>query len=59
MVLLWDFVLQIVLHEFITILAALVDTFGDQPTFEDLKPLRDKDLDADFFENAKHIQVKT
>ncbi|XP_052810287.1 small subunit processome component 20 homolog [Mya arenaria] len=48
---------QTVLHEFVTILAALVDTFGDQSTFEDLKPLRDKDVEADFFENLKHIQV--
>lgn len=50
--------LQIVFHEFVSILAVLVDTFGDQPSFEDLKPLRDKDLDADFFENVKHIQVR-
>ncbi|XP_053397711.1 small subunit processome component 20 homolog [Mercenaria mercenaria] len=48
---------QTVFHEFVTILATLVDTFGDQPTFTDLKPLRDKDIDADFYENIKHIQV--
>ncbi|KAH3726396.1 hypothetical protein DPMN_052258, partial [Dreissena polymorpha] len=48
---------QTVLHEFVTILATLVDTFGKQSAFEDLRPLRDKDVEADFYENVKHIQV--
>jgi hypothetical protein len=46
-----------VFHEFVTILATMVDIFGDQATFTDLKPLRDKDIEADFYENIKHIQV--
>lgn len=48
---------QTVLHEFVTILAHLVDKYGDQSSFTELKPLRDKDIEADFYENVKHIQV--
>ncbi|KAL4233743.1 hypothetical protein ACF0H5_008423 [Mactra antiquata] len=48
---------QTVFHEFITILSNLVNIFSNQSEFSYLKPLQDKDLDADFFENIKHIQV--
>ena len=38
-------------------LVSLVDTFGDKPGFTELKVLRDKDIEADFYENISHIQV--
>ena len=44
-------------HEFTNILVSIVDTFGDQSGFSQLKALRDKDLEADFYENINHIQV--
>ncbi|KAK3096539.1 hypothetical protein FSP39_001125 [Pinctada imbricata] len=44
-------------HEFIAILAALVDTFPDSPMFHDLTYLQDKDPEGDFFENIRHIQT--
>ncbi|XP_060070430.1 small subunit processome component 20 homolog [Ylistrum balloti] len=44
-------------HEYITLLSVLVDTFPDQPNFVDLHALKDKDLEADFFENIRHIQT--
>ena len=44
-------------HEFTTLLVAIVDTFGDKHGFSELKALRDKDVEADFYENIKHIQV--
>lgn len=53
-----DFFPQTVFQENVTILATMVDTFGERPSFVDLKPLRDKDIEADFFENIKHIQVR-
>lgn len=44
-------------HEYITLLSVVVDTFPDQPNFVDLLALKDKDLEADFFENIGHIQT--
>lgn len=44
-------------HEYITLLSVVVDTFPDQPNFVDLRALKDKDLEADFFENIGHIQT--
>ncbi|KAL5010991.1 hypothetical protein ScPMuIL_013296 [Solemya velum] len=44
-------------HDFVTVLVALIDTFPNHPAFADLKPLRDSDVEVDFFENIKHIQI--
>lgn len=44
-------------HEYITLLSVVVDTFPDQPNFVDLRALKDKDMEADFFENIGHIQT--
>ena len=48
-----------VCHEFITILVAIVDKFGDQSGFSQLKFLRDKDLGTDciyifVFQTVRH-----
>ena len=48
---------QNVRHEFIGILSALVDTFPESPMFADLTFIKDPDLEGDFFENIRHIQV--
>lgn len=44
-------------HEFIALLSVLVDTFPSHDMFADLVVLKDKDVEADFFENIRHIQV--
>ncbi|XP_021355382.1 small subunit processome component 20 homolog [Mizuhopecten yessoensis] len=44
-------------HEYIALLSVVVDTFPDQPNLADLRGLKDKDLEADFFENIRHIQT--
>ncbi|XP_076467049.1 small subunit processome component 20 homolog [Babylonia areolata] len=48
---------QAVRHEFLAILQALVLAFPEQPEFIGLPGLQDTDLESDFFENIKHIQV--
>ncbi|KAJ8314703.1 hypothetical protein KUTeg_006853 [Tegillarca granosa] len=48
---------ETVRHEFITLLSTLVEVFPDQASFSDLIGLKDKDPEADFFENIKHIQI--
>ena len=50
-------IIQIVRHEFTTVLMSLVDTFGDKLGFSELKGLRNEDIETDFFENINHIQV--
>ncbi|XP_061192168.1 small subunit processome component 20 homolog [Saccostrea echinata] len=44
-------------HEFIAVLSVLVDTFPSHDMFADLVILKDKDVEADFFENIRHIQT--
>ncbi|XP_071112967.1 small subunit processome component 20 homolog [Haliotis cracherodii] len=44
-------------HEFLTLLGVLVRAFPDHPTFEGLIGLSDKEIDYDFYENIKHIQI--
>ncbi|XP_046556646.1 LOW QUALITY PROTEIN: small subunit processome component 20 homolog [Haliotis rubra] len=48
---------ETVRHEFLTLLGVLVRAFPDHPTFEGLIGLSDKEIDYDFYENIKHIQV--
>ncbi|XP_077988472.1 small subunit processome component 20 homolog [Glandiceps talaboti] len=47
---------EIIRHEYIGLLTQLVKTFPDNKKFEDLKVLRDDNIDRDFFENIKHLQ---
>ena len=50
--------LQVVRHEYVVVLASLVDTFKEVQPYDELKELRDTtDPEADFYENIKHIQV--
>ena len=50
--------LQVVRHEYVVVLASLVDTFKEVQPYGELKELRDTtDPEADFYENIKHIQV--
>ncbi|XP_063423263.1 small subunit processome component 20 homolog isoform X1 [Mytilus trossulus] len=44
-------------HEFILLLSKLVDAFPTNPMFTDLGLLKEKDIEADFFENIRHIQT--
>ena len=48
---------QGVRHEFLAILQAMVVAFPDQREFQGLSGLHDTDIDSDFFENIRHIQV--
>ncbi|XP_034333284.2 small subunit processome component 20 homolog [Magallana gigas] len=48
---------ETVRHEFIALLSVLVDTFPSHDMFADLVVLKDKDVEADFFENIRHIQT--
>ena len=49
---------QVVRHEYVVVLASLVDTFKEVQPYDELKELRDTtDPEADFYENIKHIQV--
>jgi hypothetical protein len=48
---------QKVRHEFLAVLQALVVAFSDERDFVGLSGLRDTDIDADFFENIRSIQV--
>lgn len=49
--------MQIVRHEFLAVLQSLVNNYPDHHLFTGMKDLCDKDLEADFFENIRHIQV--
>ncbi|KAK7107774.1 small subunit processome component 20 homolog [Littorina saxatilis] len=44
-------------HEFLAVLQALVLAFPEQREFLGLSGLHDTDLESDFFENIKHIQM--
>lgn len=49
---------QSVQHDYTTVLACLVKTFPSKKEFRDLVQLTDyNDLESDFFEHMKHIQV--
>ncbi|XP_078326712.1 small subunit processome component 20 homolog isoform X1 [Crassostrea virginica] len=48
---------ETVRHEFIALLSVLADTFPSHDMFADLVKLKDKDVEADFFENIRHIQT--
>ncbi|KAK3603374.1 hypothetical protein CHS0354_025985 [Potamilus streckersoni] len=48
---------ETVRHEYIGLLSTLADIFSDHATFLDLHALKDKDVETDFFENIKHIQL--
>ncbi|KAL8599182.1 hypothetical protein ACOMHN_007898 [Nucella lapillus] len=48
---------QAVRHEFLAVLQALVLAFPDHREFQGLPGLHDTDLDSDFFENIRHIQI--
>ncbi|XP_064596875.1 small subunit processome component 20 homolog [Liolophura sinensis] len=48
---------EAVRHEFVSLLAVLVNSFPTSPCFSDLTALTDKDPEADFFENIRHIQA--
>lgn len=46
-------------HEYTTVLACLVKTFPSKKEFRDLVQLTNyTDLESDFFEHMKHIQVR-
>lgn len=46
-------------HEYTTVLAHLVKTFPAKKEFRDLVQLTNyNDLESDFFEHMKHIQVR-
>lgn len=50
--------LQSVRHDYTVILSCLIQTFPNQLEFKDLVQLTHRhDLEMDFFENMKHIQV--
>lgn len=51
------FHLQNVRHECVVILSALVEEFPTNPAFANLTHLHDEDIEKDFFENIRHIQV--
>lgn len=44
-------------HESISILSQLVKMYSDHFKFSDLVPLSHAEMEADFFENVKHIQL--
>ncbi|XP_054430613.1 small subunit processome component 20 homolog [Pteronotus mesoamericanus] len=45
-------------QDYTTLLSCLIQTFPNQPEFEDLVQLTDcHDMEMDFFENMKHIQI--
>ncbi len=44
-------------HESISTLSQLVKTYPTHPRFSDIVPLTHKEMEADFFENVKHIQL--
>uniref|UniRef100_A0A2C9JTH6 Uncharacterized protein n=1 Tax=Biomphalaria glabrata TaxID=6526 RepID=A0A2C9JTH6_BIOGL len=48
---------EAVRHEFLTVLQSLVKHCPDHVMFTGLKDLCDKDPEADFFENIRHIQI--
>lgn len=48
---------EAVRHEFITLLQNLVNSCPNNDMFTGLKDLCDKDTEADFFENIRHIQI--
>lgn len=51
--------LQTIQQDYTTLLSCLIQTFPNQPEFEDLVQLTDcHDPEMDFFENMKHIQVE-
>lgn len=51
--------LQSVQHDYTTLLSCLIQTFPNQPEFQELVQLTDcHDPEMDFFENMKHIQVE-
>lgn len=52
----FGFFSQAARNEFVGILATMVHQFN-HVTFEDMRILVDKDPEADFFENIRHIQV--
>ena len=53
-----NYLQQIVRTEFIGILAKIVKDFDKTP-MSDMKVLSSSDPEVDFFENIKHIQVRT
>ncbi|RUS70515.1 hypothetical protein EGW08_021727, partial [Elysia chlorotica] len=48
---------EAVRHEFLAVLQSLVVNCKDHPLFAGLADLCDKDPEADFFENIRHIQI--
>ncbi|KAK7480717.1 hypothetical protein BaRGS_00028085, partial [Batillaria attramentaria] len=48
---------EAVRHEFLAVLQALVLAYPEQREFLGLSGLRDTDVDSDFFENIRHIQI--
>ena len=48
---------QVARHESIAILSRLVQAFPNHPHFITMSVLLDKDVEVDFFENIRHIQV--
>ncbi|CAL1546797.1 unnamed protein product [Lymnaea stagnalis] len=48
---------EVVRHEFLAVLQSLVNNCPNHNMFTGLKDLCDKDPEADFFENIRHIQI--